>query len=133
MQFRDMGNSAFSDKRYKDAIVYYTQAINLGDKEYACYSNRSAAHLRSGNIVQALEDATNCIAIKPSYHKGHIRRVAVFHQMQQYEDAIAAYKEGLAYCPDDKTLLRGLKEAEKKVRQYLNSDDEQPVLPRLKF
>ena len=129
-----MGNSAFSDQRYDDAITYYTQAIHNGNREYSCYSNRSAAYFKKGDLLKALEDAGQCISIKPSYHKGHIRRVAVYHQMEDYEDAIAAYKEGLQHCPEEKTLLRGLRAAEKQLkRQQRPEHDEEKVLKTFKF
>lgn len=130
-----MGNNAFQDERWDDAITYYTQAIAKGDDGmYRCYSNRSAAHLKKGELLLALEDAGKCIAIKPTFHKGHIRRVAVYHQMEEYEDAVEAYKEGLKHCPDDKTLQRGLKVALKKLRQRNEPDLEaEKLLKTFKF
>ena len=129
-----MGNSAFRDDRFDDAITFYTQAISKDDQQYVCYSNRSAAYLRKGELVNALEDAGRCIAINPSYHKGHIRRVAVYHEMEEYEDAIDAYREGLEHCPDDKTLQRGLKEAIRRLRQQEEAgNDEEKVLQTFKF
>ncbi|CAB9514700.1 Hsp70-Hsp90 organizing protein 2 [Seminavis robusta] len=125
-RYLDMGNNAFRDERWDDAITYYTQAISKGDKEYQCYSNRSAAYLKKGDLLEALEDAGQCISIKPNYHKGHIRRVAVYHQMEEYEDAIEAYKAGLEHCPNDKTLQKGLRAAQKKVHKLNHPQDEEP-------
>jgi stress-induced-phosphoprotein 1 len=137
MQYLDMGNNAFQDERWDDAITYYTQAIAKGQDDgmmYRCYSNRSAAHLKKGDFASALEDAGKCIAIKPTFHKGHIRRVAVYHQMEDYQDAVDAYKEGLKHCPDDKTLQRGLKVALKKLATKNEPDMEaEKVLKTFKF
>lgn len=113
-RYRDMGNSAFIDERYDDAITYYTQALSRDENDFVCYSNRSAAYLKKNELINALEDAGKCIAIQPKYNKGHIRRVAVYHTMEEFDDAISAYKEGLKHCPDDKTLQMGLKAATKK-------------------
>jgi stress-induced-phosphoprotein 1 len=130
-----MGNNAFQDERWDDAITYYTHAIAKGDDGlYQCYSNRSAANLKKGDLLAALEDAGKCIAIKPTYRKGHIRRVAVYHQMEEYEDAVEAYEEGLLHCPDDTTLQRGLKVALKKLRQKNEPNLEaEKVLKTFKF
>jgi stress-induced-phosphoprotein 1 len=135
MQYLDMGNNAFQDERWDDAITYYTQAIAKGqDGMYQCYSNRSAAHLKKGDFASALEDAGKCITIKPTFHKGHIRRVAVYHQMEDYEDAVEAYREGLKHCPDDKTLRRGLKVVLKKLTPKNEHDLEtEKVLKTFKF
>lgn len=112
-----MGNAAFKDERWDDAITYYSQAINKDSNSYVCYANRSAAYLKNDELIKALEDAGTCITIKPSYNKGHIRRVAVYHMMEDYEDAIDAYKQGLQYCPNDDTLQKGLKSATKRFRE----------------
>ena len=130
-----MGNNAFHDERWDDAITYYTQAITKDpDGLYQCYSNRSAAYLKKGDLVLALEDAGKCISIKPSFHKGHIRRVAVYHTTEDYEDAVEAYKEGLRHCPNDKTLQRGLKEALKMLRRQNEPDLEgEKLLKTFKF
>ena len=127
-----MGNSAFQDQRYDDAITYYTQALHKDENCYGCYSNRSAAYLKSGDLLHALEDAGRCIALKPTFHKGHIRRVAVYHQLEEYQDAVDAYREGLRHCPHDATLRRGLKEAQKKLRLQQLQDEDQ-VLGAFQF
>lgn len=112
-----MGNSAFKDERYDDAITYYSQAIERNDNDFVCYANRSAAYLKKNELVKALEDAGRCTAIKPSYNKGHIRKVAVYHASKNYTDAVRAYEEGLKHCPEDTTLQRGLKAATKKQKE----------------
>jgi len=129
-----MGNNAFKDERWEDAVNYYTHAISKDDRDYVCYSNRSAAYLKQGELIKALEDAGRCISICPTYNKGHIRRVGVYHHMEEFEDAVDAYLEALEMCPNDKTLQKGLRAAQKRVQKSQDPvGDEEKVLQTFKF
>jgi Ca2+-binding EF-hand superfamily protein len=107
------GNAAFKAGLLDDAIKYYTRALQKDRKDFVCMANRSAAHLKLGDPTAALDDAEKCIRTKPKYAKGHARKGAALHALKRYSDEVNAYKAGLTYCPDDKTLLQGLQVAKK--------------------
>ena len=52
-----------------------------------------------------------CINISPSWSKGYARKGAALHGSRQYDEAIAAYEEGLQQ-EDSPALRKGLKEVQ---------------------
>jgi Ca2+-binding EF-hand superfamily protein len=97
----------------EEAVKYYTRAIAQDRKDFICYANRSAAYLKIGQADKALEDGDRCVRIKPKYAKGHARKAAALHALKKFSEEVQAYKVGLGYCPDDKTLMGGLKNAKR--------------------
>ena len=77
------------------------------------YSNRSAAYLSKGDAQTALYDAVKCIDLKCDWPKGYSRKGAALHALKRYDDAKAAYQEGLAIAPQDAGCLAGVKEVDK--------------------
>ncbi|CAB9515834.1 Stress-induced-phosphoprotein 1 [Seminavis robusta] len=113
MDNKGKGNAAFKAGLMDDAVKYYTRALQKDRRDFVCMANRSAAHLKLGSAQAALDDAEKCIRIKPKYAKGHARKGAALHVMKRYSEEVQAYKTGLGYCPDDKTLLQGLTTSKK--------------------
>jgi stress-induced-phosphoprotein 1 len=74
------------------------------------FSNRSAAYLSMGDANNALEDAISCVGLNPDFAKGYSRKGAALHALKRYNDAIAAYEEGLARFPTDAGLQKGIEE-----------------------
>ena len=81
------------------------------------YSNRSAAHLSLDDAVHALDDAASCIAAKPDWAKGYSRKGAALHALRRYDEAVAAYQEGLKCDADNAACRSGLDEVEKAQAQ----------------
>lgn len=50
-----------------------------------------------------------CIKVNPSWAKGYARKGAALHGQKRYDDAIAAYEEGLK-LEDSPALKKGLQE-----------------------
>lgn len=69
---------------------------------------RSSAYQKTGDLDMALKDADASIALNPAYARGHFRRACVFSAMKDAEQEIEAYEQGLAQCPEDKSLQKGL-------------------------
>jgi len=112
-QFKAAGNKALQSGNLTEAIENYTKAINADGTNHVYYSNRSAAYLKKGDANNALEDALSTIAINPEFSKGYSRKGAALHTLKRYNDAIAAYEEGLAKFANDAALKKGLEEAKR--------------------
>ena len=50
--------------------------------------------------------------LKADWSKGYSRLGAAYHGLNQYEEAIQAYKKGLELDPQNASLKKGLEEAE---------------------
>ncbi|RQM25183.1 hypothetical protein B5M09_000762 [Aphanomyces astaci] len=114
-QWKAKGNAALSAKNNAEAIECYTKAIALDASNHVYYSNRSAAYLSDDNAELALKDAESCIAVKGDWGKGYARKGAALHSLKQYDEALAAYEEGLAKEPNNSACVGGLEEVKKAI------------------
>ncbi|VDI42249.1 Hypothetical predicted protein [Mytilus galloprovincialis] len=72
--YRILGNEAFKEKRYHEAIRYYTEGMRSCPIKYIdkrLFSNRSLAYIRIRNFFHAFSDANMCIEIAPDNWKGY--------------------------------------------------------------
>ncbi|CAC5360147.1 unnamed protein product [Mytilus coruscus] len=75
---RILGNEAFKEKRYLDAIRYYTEGIRsspIGNIDSRLFSNRSVAYIRISEFAHAFSDANRCIGIASDNWKGYCWKV----------------------------------------------------------
>lgn len=107
------GNAALSAGDAREAVACYTKAIELNASDHVFFSNRSAAYLSMDDAAHALEDADACIALKGDWAKGHARKGAALHALRRYDDAVAAYEQGLAVEAGNAACLNGIEEVTK--------------------
>ena len=117
LQHKARGNAALQAGKPTEAIEEYTAAIRLDGANHVYYSNRSAAYLQHKDAPNALEDAIACIGLNASFAKGYSRKGAALHALRRYQDAVAAYEEGLAVAPDDPGLQKGLASVQQEKEQ----------------
>ncbi|CAG2203968.1 unnamed protein product [Mytilus edulis] len=73
-RLREIGNQAFQEKRYEDALQYYTEALRSCTKtecNHKILSNRSLAYIKLQEYTYALDDANASIDINPYFWKPH--------------------------------------------------------------
>ena len=68
---KELGTKAFTAKDYPEAIKHFTSAIEENPSDHTLYSNRSACHYNLSEYSEAIEDAEQCIKIKPDWGKGY--------------------------------------------------------------
>lgn len=76
------GNKALSENNYEEALRLYTEALSL-DNNAVLYSNRSAAHTKAGNYVQALDDAEKAIEMRPDWIKVRFVYIKTFKKFDR--------------------------------------------------
>ncbi|XP_051114985.1 hsp70-Hsp90 organizing protein 3 [Andrographis paniculata] len=106
------GNAAFSAGNFNDAVLHFTDAINLAPTNHVLYSNRSAAYASLNKFSEALSDAQKTVELKPDWGKGYSRLGAAHMGLQSYNDAVSSYKKGLEIDPNNEALKSGLSDAE---------------------
>lgn len=109
---KDQGNKAFAAKQYDQAIELFSRAIALDPKNHVLWSNRSAAQCGKRQWADALEDAEETVKLNPAWGKGYARKGAALHGARRYDEAIAAYNDGLKVEPGSAALTKGLREVE---------------------
>jgi stress-induced-phosphoprotein 1 len=112
-EFKAKGNAHLQAGEFDDAITAYTEAISIDPKDHVFFSNRSAAYLSKGDAASALGDGNRCTELNPTWPKGFTRKGAALHALKRYDEAVDAYKAGLAIAPNDPGLKSGLEEVEK--------------------
>lgn len=108
IELKNKGNTAFQNKDYDIAVDYFTKAIQLDPTNHVLYSNRSAAYSQMSKFEEALQDADKCIELNKAFVKGYTRRGAALFGLKRYDDARAAYNDGLAIDPNNVACKEGL-------------------------
>jgi len=73
-ELKAQGNAAFQSGKFEEAVKLFSQAIELNPHDHVFYSNRSGAYASLKKYDQALEDATTCVNLKPTWAKGYQRK-----------------------------------------------------------
>ncbi|KAI8331901.1 hypothetical protein BC941DRAFT_359789 [Chlamydoabsidia padenii] len=105
--FKNQGNDCFKagKLKYKDAISFYTRAIDTECKDQqimeACYANRAAVNLELGNYGKVLRDCAKCLAINPSNVKALYRSARGLFQLDRPDEAYDCCVHALNVDPDN--------------------------------
>ncbi|XP_044261369.1 DNA polymerase interacting tetratricopeptide repeat-containing, protein of 47 kDa [Tribolium madens] len=90
--YKDDGNFNFKHKKYRMAIISYTEGIRAkcgnSEIEATLYNNRSAAHFFLGNYRSALLDAETALKLKPDYDKALVRAANCCYKSGKYDKAV---------------------------------------------
>ena len=111
-QHKQQGNIHFNKKEWKNAIKYYSKAIEIHPEEYTYYSNRSACYIQLNydndrnddidssddqkeNLSNALHDAIITQILNPTWSKAYYRIAIARYELGKYELAATAAYQGL--------------------------------------
>eukprot|EP00798_Chlamydomonas_sp_ICE-L_P030778 gene30778-35817_t len=97
-------NAEFGKENYLKAAALYSKAIKQDPESAVLFSNRSAALLKLKKVGKALEDAEECIKLRPEWEKGYFRKGAILEDQQQYDEALKVYQKALELNADSKDL-----------------------------
>ncbi|AET41489.1 protein channel TOM70 Ecym_8204 [Eremothecium cymbalariae DBVPG len=87
MAMKDKGNECFKEKKYEEAIKYYSCALRL-KKDPVFYSNRSACWVPLNKLEKVVEDTTAALELKPDYSKCLLRRATANESLGNFADAM---------------------------------------------
>ncbi|CAL5036943.1 unnamed protein product [Urochloa decumbens] len=114
---RERGNESFKQKKYHEAAMNYTEAMKLNPKDPRILSNRAQCYINLGALPQGLEDAEKCIELDSTFLKGYVRKAKVQFLMEDYDNAMATYQEGLRCEPNNPEVLDGLRRCEAHIKR----------------
>ncbi|WFD26318.1 TOM (translocase of outer membrane) complex component [Malassezia nana] len=83
---KNLGNKAYSNKKYQDAIAHYTKAISAAPSA-VFYSNRAACFSNLGQPDKVLEDCNEALKLERTYIKALNRRAVAEEQLGEACDA----------------------------------------------
>ncbi|TPX64440.1 hypothetical protein SpCBS45565_g05841 [Spizellomyces sp. 'palustris'] len=92
---KTLGNKYYGEKKYKEAIDLYTQAITL-QPDAVFYSNRAACYAnlvatKSNDYDKVVEDCTEALKLDPNYIKALNRRAQAYENEDRWVDALNDY------------------------------------------
>ncbi|TDH68299.1 hypothetical protein CCR75_004116 [Bremia lactucae] len=114
------GNNAFAKRRFKEAVQYYSQAIELNSTSHILYGNRAAAYHRLKNYKLALEDSDVAISLHEPWVKGHYRKACALAALEKYKEAAEAFERAKELSPSDKNLEEKAKQMRDKANDKAN-------------
>lgn len=99
INFKNYGNDYFKAKRYREAIGFYTQAIDsdpTGDElRLSLYLNRAACNLELCNYRQCLQDTARALGVDPRSSKAFYRAAKALAALGRFVEAIDCCDHGL--------------------------------------
>ncbi|KND02792.1 uncharacterized protein SPPG_01873 [Spizellomyces punctatus DAOM BR117] len=87
---KTLGNKYYGEKKYKEAIDLYTQAIIL-QPDAVFYSNRAACYANLNDYDKVVEDCTEALKLDPNYIKALNRRAQAYENEDRWVDALNDY------------------------------------------
>lgn len=115
-QLKTKGNELMGQAKYKEAIAYYTKAIELDPGNHIFYANRAAAHTHTKDYRSAIIDCEKSISINETYSKAYSRLGTALFYDGNYTRAVDAYAKALELDPENETYKADLKQAEEKLK-----------------
>jgi heat shock 70kDa protein 1/2/6/8 len=111
-RLKDEGNKAFTSGDFAKAVELFSSAIALDASNHILFSNRSGAYLSLKDAAAARKDADSCIALNPTWAKGHSRLGAALFAAGSFPEAVAAYAKSLALEPTNAATTQALLQAQ---------------------
>ena len=117
-----LGNIAFKNKKWEEAMNYYNEAIDEDNNNYILYSNRAAVFMKLEQYKKAVIDSVSILKLKNDWPKGWIRLGVALFFLEKFDKAKLCFKKNLQLDKDNKTAKFWL---EKIDEQYINLEDEE--------
>ncbi|EGY18027.1 hypothetical protein VD0002_g4258 [Verticillium dahliae] len=114
---KNQGNKAFAEHDWPTAISFYTQAIDLNDKEPTYFTNRAQAHIKAESYGYAIADCDKAIALNPKLVKAYFRRGLAHTAIIRPKEALKDFRECIRIDPNNKDAKLKLDECRKIVRK----------------
>lgn len=119
--FKRQGNECFKSKKFKDAIQFYTQALDQKTEKIeiniACLGNRAQCNLELKNYRRCITDCTRVLDLDNSNIKAWYRSAKAFLLLDKADECLACCERGLEVDGVNKSLLHTKLQAEKRSQR----------------
>jgi len=86
--FLHMGNLAFKEKMYGDAIRYYREAIMTDSSFAQAYNNLGIVYFKTGEIDKAINAYDNCLLQDSEFIDGYFNRNNAYFEKGKHKEAL---------------------------------------------
>ncbi|CAE6367491.1 unnamed protein product [Rhizoctonia solani] len=84
----EQGVGAFKEKRYEDAVMFFTQSIQVDDSHVHVFDSRAAAYEQLQRFREALADTRKCISLQPERYQSYFRTARIFLTIGKHDRAV---------------------------------------------
>ncbi|CAH8356204.1 unnamed protein product [Eruca vesicaria subsp. sativa] len=92
-----MGNEEYSRGRFGEALVFYERAILADPKTPTYWSNKSAALISLGRLLEAYNACEEALRLNPNYERAHQRLASLQLRLGEAEKALCHYNQAGKY------------------------------------
>ncbi|RDX68761.1 TPR repeat-containing thioredoxin TTL1, partial [Mucuna pruriens] len=85
---KSMGNEAYKQGRFEEALALYDRAIALDSNKATYHCNKSAALIGLGRFLHAVLECQEAIRLDPSYARAHTRLATIYFRLGEAEKAL---------------------------------------------
>ncbi|XP_020275957.1 TPR repeat-containing thioredoxin TTL1-like [Asparagus officinalis] len=89
---KEKGNEEYKNGRFTEAVAFYERAITKDPSKASYWSNKAAAFLGLGQLLEAVTDCKEAVRIDPAYGRAHYRLATLYIRLGNAEKAIDHYK-----------------------------------------
>ncbi|ESO09288.1 hypothetical protein HELRODRAFT_168250 [Helobdella robusta] len=124
-EYYQKGNECFVDENYDEALQFYKKALELDARNDQCCNSLSQLYLKQNNysemlnvlktVTEALKYASMSIDLNPDISSAFLRKGIALFNLEKYELARQAFKDGLTKRENDAKLMEWLEKCEKKL------------------
>jgi|SRR5688572_1157803 len=90
------------DRKYAEAIDYYTKAIQLNAIDHESYNNRANIYMDMNKFDSALPDYKQALVIMPNYYVAFDNLGALYARRNMFDSALYYFNRALEQKPDYK-------------------------------
>jgi tetratricopeptide (TPR) repeat protein len=101
VHYNSMGSYLFSNKKFSDAIPYYTMAISLNPKLSSAFHNRGCAYLATRRMELALADLLKAEELDPGNAATHNTLADIYYDKKDYQNASRYYRAAIVLDPEN--------------------------------
>ncbi|KAH7100580.1 TPR-like protein [Auriculariales sp. MPI-PUGE-AT-0066] len=115
--FKEQGNEAFKERRWRDALAFYAQGIAAKPTDAslleALLCNSAASNLELQNYGSALKSCAAALAKNLKCTKAWYRSAVALNALERFEEAVDVCNRCLAYDPNNASITICLQKAMK--------------------
>jgi len=100
--YYDLGDKAYKEGNYKDAIQNYNEAISIDPENHEYFNSRGIVYFVQGEYYKAISDFMDAIGLRPDFALGYYNIAYSKYELGDYEKALIDAKKSRAmdtsYC-----------------------------------
>lgn len=119
--FIEKASNLHNEKEYRQAIDYYSKALELDNQNYLTFYNKGRCHEENGEKQDALKEYTNAIKLKSNHFNSFYWRGSVNYDLNDFQTALNDWQSALKLQPDNNSTLYWIAKSQFNLSDYKNA------------